>query len=261
MGSYLLKQQRLELATRCYQVAAQFGQVDQAAWHLPDVVDVAAISTSLALQLQNKDDQAQSILEETLRKHPNSERVRRQLIELHIKHGKSEPALQLFDGLPQSIPNREALRSAVRGALMAVGRNWQAALPYLKTAFSAGCRDPLCLRWLAVSYLSTGVIEAAESILQTWLKLDPANPEIPSYLNAVADRRSKVSQVDMPEHTPPASSPLPSSALPSSPLPGSSDRRDLESPSDESERQRRIDPASPLPSRRSKPTKVPAPPN
>ena len=196
MGSYLLAQNRLDLAARSYQLAINHGQIDPATWHLADIAEVAAICLSLTLQLQAKDDEAQEVLEQSLERHPESVRLCRQLLELHIKRGCSEKALATFDGMPRKTPNREALRSAVRGSLLAANKNWLAAAPYLKTAYSAGCRDPICLRWLSITYISIGQIELATPILEQWRQLEPFNVEVVKYLQVIATKADRAAQVD-----------------------------------------------------------------
>jgi hypothetical protein len=89
-----------------------------------------------------------------------------------------------FNRLPADLPMREALRCAVRGALLAGQRNWMAALPYLKTAYTAGCRDAICLRWLSVVMLSLGNVESARPVLLEWQQIEPQNAELQGYLAA-----------------------------------------------------------------------------
>ena len=72
---------------------------------------------------------------------------------------------------------------------MAAVHNWTPALGYLQGAYVAGCRDLLCLRWLAVTLLSNGQTEAAEPVLQDWRQLEPANPELLRYLDALRQHR------------------------------------------------------------------------
>ena len=200
MGSYLIKQGRLELAARSYEIAATHGQVDPATWHLADIGEVAVSCLALTHQLQNHHDEARQILAEALGQRPESMRLRRQLLELYVKTADRAAALAEFDRLPRDLQGREALRSAVRGALLAVERNWLAAEPYLKTAFTAGCRDPLCLRWLTVSYLALDKLGAAEQILQAWRASEPTSSETVAYENALAERKKASRRDDRKPH-------------------------------------------------------------
>jgi len=197
MGSYMLAQNRLDLAARSYQLAVDHSQIDPATWHLSAIAEVATICLSLTLQLQAKEDEAQAVLEQSLERHAESVTVRRQLLELHIKRGQLKEAMATFDGLPRETPNREALRSAVRGAILAANKNWLAAASYLNTAYSAGCRDPLCLRWLSITYLSTDQLDLATPVLQEWHRLEPFNAEVATYLEAAA--RQKAAGTQAPE--------------------------------------------------------------
>ncbi len=191
MGGYLLKQRRLDLASRAYEIAVNYGQINPYAWHLTEILPIAAISLSLTLQLQGQDAEAEAMLAEFLERHPEADRARRHMLELHIKHGAADQALAIFDQLPASTPFREALRSAVRGALLATAKNWTAARSYLETAFAAGCRDPLCLRWLAITYLALGQHDRARPILETWQVQDPDCREVACYLGRFAEQQAR----------------------------------------------------------------------
>lgn len=190
MGSYMLAQNRPDLAVRSYKIAVQHGQIDPQTWHLPDIAEVAAACLSLTLQLLEREDEARQVLDDQLLIHPKSERLRRQLINLHIKHSKVHEALHHVDLLPAGLPHRAALRAAVRGATLASSQNWIAARPYLETAYEAGCRDPLCLRWLSVVCLMVGAHDDAAEILDQWQQLEPTNTEITSYLSALSAARA-----------------------------------------------------------------------
>ena len=198
MGSYLLNQGRLDLAARSYEIAATHGQIDPATWHLADITEVATTCLSLTHQLLDRPDEAVTVLQQALNQRPDSMRLRRQLVELLVKNVRRDEAMVEIDKLPKDLPNREALRSAVRGALLAAEKDFLAAEPYLKTAFSAGCRDMLCLRWLVVTYLSNGKIDAVEPVLAEWRAVDPQNAEAKAYLQALTDRREKQMESSVP---------------------------------------------------------------
>lgn len=190
MGSYLLAQGRLDLAARSYEIAAIHGQIDPSTWHLADIGEVATTCLSLTYQLLNRPDNAIGVLRKALLNQPESIRLRRQLLDLLVKNARRDEAMAELDQLLKDIPNREVLRSAVRGALLAAEKEYQAAEPYLRTAFSAGCRDSICLRWLVVTYLSTGQIHAAEPILAEWRAIDPQNAEMRSYSKTISERHA-----------------------------------------------------------------------
>ena len=51
---------------------------------------------------------------------------------------------------------------------MAAQGNWIAGRAYLEAAYQGGCLDPVCLRWLSVTYLSLAEYQRAESVLKKW---------------------------------------------------------------------------------------------
>ncbi len=201
MGTYLQAQNRLELAIRTFQTAIDYGQVHLEAWHLADIDQVAAVYLGLTLQLVGEYDRARAVLEQSLAHCPGSKRVRRQLIDLHIKHGRTEDAITAADGLDLDPPLREPLSNAVHGACLAARRQWTPALAYLQSAYLAGCEDPTCLRWLSVVLLSTGQVAAAEPVLRRWASVEPNNAELRAYLEAIRQRSDPQAAV---HETPPS---------------------------------------------------------
>ena len=188
MGSYLQAQNRLDLAARAFETAVKHGQIAPETWHLREITEMAAACLNLTLQIQAKDDEARRVLEETLDRYPASVRIRRHLVNLHVKQGREEEAVRVADAMPGDPQHREPWRNAIRGATKAVRQDWTPALGYLQSAYAAGCCDPFCLRWLSVTLLSNGQIEAAEPILHQWLQLEPANREARMYLDAVQEQ-------------------------------------------------------------------------
>jgi tetratricopeptide (TPR) repeat protein len=186
MGGYLQAQDRWDLATRAYQTAYQYGQVNPETWHVVEIREVAAACYCLSLQLQRKDDEAQRVLEEALENHPQSVRLRRQLIEQHVKHGRRDEALRQVNALPASYVGRESLRGAIRGACLAGQQNWVPALAYLESSHEAGCRETLCLRWLTITLLAVGEHDRARAILDEWQQIDPANGEVSRYREVIS---------------------------------------------------------------------------
>lgn len=182
MGSYLQADGRVDLASRAFQAAASHGQVNPEIWHLTALSEVATVCWSLTLELQSMDDEARAVLIEASRTHPQSLRIRRQLLDLYIKQDCRQEALALADELCTQPSQREPLRAATRGACLASKQNYVAAINYLKTAYDGGCRDSLCLRWLSVSLLSTGDSAAALPILHQWRERSPGNIEVEKYL-------------------------------------------------------------------------------
>jgi tetratricopeptide (TPR) repeat protein len=187
MGSYLQGRNRIDLATRAFEIAVKFGQVDLAVWHLREVVEVSTACLCMAYQLQGRTSDACRELEEALKRHPRSERLRRHALDLYLKMDQVEKALKFAEQQAPLEKNRSALADAVRGACRAANADWLAALGYLQGAYLAGCRHPLCLRWLAVTLLAGGEIESARPVLEEWRKIEPNDPELLSYVEAIAE--------------------------------------------------------------------------
>jgi len=181
MGNYLQAQDRLDLAARSFQAATEHGAVEPDVWHLRGIRASAAACLSLICQLQGDHQRAESVLQSALERQGDAPQLRRHLIHLSIKRGRTEEALEELERLPAETPHREALRSAVRGACLVAQQNAIPALAYLETAYSAGCRDPLCLKWLFVALVSAGREGEAEAILREWEEVEPAHPEIAQY--------------------------------------------------------------------------------
>lgn len=185
MGGLLQAQGHDDLACRSYRTAVEYGQINPESWHVAEVVQVATVCLSLLLQMKDKVADARSVLEEHLKRHGRAMRVQLRLIDILVRQGEAERALAVVDELPADMPHREAFRSAVRGAMEAHRQNWISAAAYLEAAYQAGCRGPLCLRWLSVSRLANGDLHAAKPVLEEWQALEPQNPEIPQYLAAL----------------------------------------------------------------------------
>ena len=191
LGGYLQRQGRTDLATRSYETAYRFGRVNPETWHLQEIAPFAAVCYAAALQLAGQDESAYQVLTEAVARDPDSLRLHRQITEWHIKHGRTEDALKQLEKWPTRPSNFEALRTAVRGASLAGQKNWPAARSYLQTAYTAGCRDVLCLRWLSLALLSLGAADQAEMILREWSEFDPANVEPARYLAAIKTARGE----------------------------------------------------------------------
>lgn len=190
MGSYLQAQDRVDLATRAYETCVKFGQVNPEIWHLVDIAEVVTICLSLCLQQQQQDDQARDLLEQAIEDRPGQLKLPRHLIDLHIKHGRRQEALALVDLCPGDTGSKEAFRSAIRGACLAVEQNWVAAKAYLQTAYHGGCCEAVCFRWLIVTHLAVGDCRAADKALDAWCDLEPNQVEIERYRQAIEAQRS-----------------------------------------------------------------------
>jgi tetratricopeptide (TPR) repeat protein len=189
MGSYLQLQGRIDLACRSFEAAARFGQINPQVWHLVEIADAAIGCYATCQDLLGDIEGARRTLEAAAGEKPQSERLRRQLLDLYIRHELRREALDLVGRFPPDTPHREALRSAVRGACLAAKQNWIPALAYLQTAMGSGCRDVICWRGLLNAYLATGDLAAAEQTLHAWRLHHPANAEIRRFAAALARLR------------------------------------------------------------------------
>ncbi len=192
VGSYFQICNRLDLAARAFETAVKFGQTNSSTWHLCELPEVAASCLSLALQLQGKDEEACRVLEEALERHPQSARLLRLAVDLYIKNGNAEQAVEIAQRNGMVSSQDDPLILAIRGACKAAKQEWTPALAYLQSAYLMGCRGALCLRWLAVTLLSNGQAEAARPVLDEWQKLEPANPELLAYIAAVRETQNAI---------------------------------------------------------------------
>jgi tetratricopeptide (TPR) repeat protein len=187
MGGYLQNRGRLDLAERSFDTAVKYGQVDLATWHLSEIAEMASVCLGLSRQLLGKNEEALEVLKEAIDRYPESDRVGQCLLDLLIKLGRTDEAVGLA-GSMRTAENIESFVNAVRGACKATGQEWLEALGYLQSAYAAGCRDPLCLRWLTVTYLSNGQTEPGETVLEEWLQAEPNNVEARAYAAAIIEK-------------------------------------------------------------------------
>jgi predicted Zn-dependent protease len=153
------------------------------------LADVAVVCWSLVLQLLGDAAPAESVLQDALGERPESLRLRRQLIELLVKAGRERDALAQCKLLAQDVPWRAELPQVVRGAVLAAAKESAAALGPLRAAYQAGCRDTLCLRWLAAAHLALGNVSDVELIAAEWSQHEPGNLEIAAFRRALEQRR------------------------------------------------------------------------
>jgi Flp pilus assembly protein TadD len=185
LGNYLQNQGRADLACRAFDTAVRHGQIDQQTWHLREIAEVATVCHGLTLQLLGRDDEARDVLDAGVRRHPDSDRLRRHLIGFYVKHGQAEEALATAAAMAIPAADRERLCGAIRGGCEAANKNWGPALAQLQAAYAAGCEDPLCLRWLAVTLMANGHTDHVEPVLRRWQNVEPENAEVRAYLEAL----------------------------------------------------------------------------
>ena len=192
MGGYLQSKGQLLLAQRSFETAYQYGQVNPETWHIEDIDEIAVSCYVLTTQLLGEHDKAEQTLVAAMKDHSDSIRLRRQLIDLHVKFGRREEALAEVKLLPKEYPNVESFRSAVRGAVVASQKNWIAARPYLEAAYRRDCREPLCMRWYGLTLMALGHHDQATEIFNEWKRIDSHCQE-PHQLQQL---------IDQPEQTP-----------------------------------------------------------
>ncbi len=193
MGNLLQAQGRIDLALRAFQAAYEVGSFQPELWHLADLFEVAAACASVCHQLLKRDDKAYEMLRQAMQRYPRSSRLCRRMVEVCISRQRVEEALEHASHLP-NVEHREALQAAIRGACLGAARNWVPAAANLRTAFEAGCRDPLCLRWLTLTYLALEDFASAERAAELWQEQQPGNPEVFKYLHFLKHERTKAPQ-------------------------------------------------------------------
>jgi glycosyltransferase involved in cell wall biosynthesis len=185
MGGYLQSQGRIDLALKAFRTACDHGQINPYVWHVAQIRDVAAVCAAACLQLQGQTDEARNILQEALRRNPESGRLRRRLLELCVQQGDWQSARPHAERLGRDAEYSEAMRRAVRGACHAARQEWNAAKQQLLSAHTDGCHDPICLRWLALTLVATRDVDQARSVVEQWHELEPDNTEAARILEGI----------------------------------------------------------------------------
>jgi len=206
MGGYLQSQNRLDLAARSYETAYRYGQIVPETWHLEEIREIAAVCFSLAMQNQGQEDNMISFLEEALKENTQSVRLRMVIIEAYAKHQQRDDALRQAELLPENTPHRGAFPDIIDGVCLAAAGQWKPATASLESAYQAGNRGTLCLRWLVTSLIASADVEHAEQILSEWRQLEPANLELNKYQNLIDNQRSDTVQPKAPQPVPHATS-------------------------------------------------------
>lgn len=177
VGGYLQTKGHLELARRSFETAYNYGQINLETWHIDDIDEIAASCLAITTHASGNQEEAEKILVQALAECPTSVRLRRQVIEMYVKHGRRAEALAELEKLPSGYPQIESFRSAVRGAALAAQKNWIGARPYLEAAYRQGSREPVCLRWYATTLAALGEVEQSRDVLKLWQQKDPFSSE------------------------------------------------------------------------------------
>ena len=195
MGGYLQRRGRLDLALRSYQTAFEYGCVNPCVWHLQEVHEVAAVCCSLSLQMQNQEGQAHDVLQRALKQSPASARVRRHLLDLAIKQADEKGAIEQGLLLSAEPTQRMGMIQAIRGACLAAQQQWTAAKALLQDAYREGCRDAICMKWLAATWVALGDRSQARRILSEWGEQVTYRGEVSAYLRLLLDGNASSSQL------------------------------------------------------------------
>jgi len=177
IGGYLQTKGHLELARRSFETAYKHGQINLETWHIDDIDEIAASCFAITTHQTGNVEEAESILVAALQECPHSIRLRRQMIDLATRQGNLDKALAHVGQLPEDFPNVEQLRIATRGACLATESKWEDAVSLLTDAYNQGCREAVCLRWMATSHAALGNTELAREILAGWQRIEPQNDE------------------------------------------------------------------------------------
>ena len=119
IASYMQNRGRVDLANRAYRSAVTHGQINLETWHLTSLREVAVTCLSLSLEFLNQDDEARRVLDKALAGGGDSLRLRRRLIDLHVKHDRRKEALDQVARLPADTPSSMACGSR------SAGRAWR----------------------------------------------------------------------------------------------------------------------------------------
>ncbi len=170
-GNYLQAQGRYDLAARSYQTASEHGRVNIETWHLENIAEVTTNCWAVALEHLGQRERALEIVQGQVAQPDASVRIIRQLLDMYIVRGQRAAALELLPRLPIAIQQRDALRSAIRGACLAAKQQWPQAVSYLQMAWNAGCRDIVCLRWYCTTLFALDSADELHAVLVEWDQL------------------------------------------------------------------------------------------
>ena len=183
LGSHLQRTGKLDLAIRTFETAVQHGRVSLDVLHRLRIREIAITSLALCHRLQNKNSEAIRVLETNTELVEDRSEYNRHLLDLYIAENLEEKASDLAAEIWGDV-ELDLIRLVLKGACTAKSGRWEHALAPLKEAYKQGCRDVLCLRWYALTFLALQQFQSAIGILEEWLAIQPDNSEAKSYLAA-----------------------------------------------------------------------------
>ena len=187
MGGEMRRQGRIDLAIRAFEIAAMYGELELRTWHTTDISERAVFCLATTLQMQGEEAQAEKVLVESL-KQIKSARLQRILLDIFTRNDKLPEAIRLIGKMSDDPVERINLEETVQGACLAAEQKWADALRHLQSAYGAGYRDPILLRWLTAALAASGDMDLAERIARQWHKAEPDSTEVQVYLGAFSDR-------------------------------------------------------------------------
>ena len=199
MGHCLQCRGELDLAARSFSTAVEYGQVNLETWHLTEIAEIPTICLSTVLQMQGKQEAANMLIDEAIKRSVHSPRFLRHVIELKVKCAALEEALALVPGLALEEQEAVAFAEAIRGACAASQHDWLTALGHLEVAFTGGCHEAFCLRWLLVTLISSNHYDAAVEVLQHWKEREGETSEIASFEAAIQQRSAEQKSISVEE--------------------------------------------------------------
>lgn len=180
LGLQLQRMQRHDMAVRTFETAVNYGQMSFDVRHRRHIRDMALIALSNSYRLLGSSRLAMDVLEKHLDSLEEPETVAAQLLDMSIS-SRQEIKAQQYAALLWNGRDLAEMRGVVLGAVRAASGAWEAAALPLESAYVAGCRNILCLRWYALTLLALSRFEDALPVLEDWNRADPAGIEAKAY--------------------------------------------------------------------------------
>ncbi|MBX3363249.1 MAG: sulfotransferase [Phycisphaeraceae bacterium] len=133
-------------------------------------------SQAVALVRQGRLEDAQSLCEQTLRRHPEADPVACVLGQVLLQRGRTASAVELLGTIVAEKPDSAPYRVALARALVAHGRHWQ-AVEHLREAERLAPQSPQVRSSLAEALLACGDREGSHDKLLEALDRVPAQAE------------------------------------------------------------------------------------
>lgn len=183
MGIQLQSIGKWDLAIRSYETALKFGTISLDVWHRLHIREIALTRLALLHRILGNSYEAARLMEDGLKEVEDPSELSRYLLDVYIAEENETKALNLAAGI-WGDAELDQMRNVVYGACRGTAGSWVEALGYIEKSYRSGTRDILCLRWYALSLLSSRRFNDAVQILEEWLEAEPGNQEALSFLAA-----------------------------------------------------------------------------